>query len=431
MMEGTTACWMNRKEFFESPKGKLHLFRQRKLERFGACVRVVEPQSKSMKEADKDLLQRLVMKALEEAKQPTYRGPIGLEIDLATTSKTPPHIQTIAKNLLDLLSTRRPSVKGEERKALLYGDDSQIHALSVSCRHGQAHPYISIHSRRFSSVLKDLEVAVEALHYEDDAWNQPPDEKLDEDSIDSFRDLIKNEQRHRAALGDALYDSFFKMMRWYAQRQLLKLSRITTRELAWLYGLPKNPTAKQLYSQWNDFFQRHALRVTLSELPQTHGASDAFKRAIDSEIAAFKRRYDWIIRPLLVSVALEVIIRPPPSVPKAVLHDLDNVVRSYLLPKFVPAFGTVSDYTWTIDSDELARRAPELRRRWGDIPTPPKGTRDGVTRYEVWRLPSASDGSEGFVSVALVADDGSGGSLFRQIDDQVRRKIEFAESTLS
>jgi Holliday junction resolvase RusA-like endonuclease len=416
---------MNRKEFFESPKGKLHLFRQRKLERFGACVRGVEPQSKSMKEADKNLAQRVVVKALEEAKQPAYRGPIGLEIDLATTGKSPPHIQTIAKNLLDLL-------KGEERKALLYRDDSQIHALSVSCRHGQTHPYISIHSRRFSSVLKDLEVAVEALHSADDAWNQLRDEELDEDSIDSFKDLIKNEQRSRAALGDALYDSFFKGMRWYAQRQLLKLSRITTAELAWLYGLPKNPTSKQLYSQWNHFFQSHPLRVTLSELPQTHGASDAFKRAIDSEIAKFKRRYDWIIRPLVVSVALEVIVRPSPSVPKGVLHDLDNVVRSYLLPKFVPAFGTVSDYTWTIDFDELARRDPELRRRWGDSPTPPKGTRDGVTRFEVWRLPSASDGSEGFVSVALVADDGFGGSLVRQIDDQVRRsETEFAESTLS
>ena len=422
MMEGTTACWMNRKEFFDSPKGKVHLFRQRKLERFCACFRDVEPQSKkSMKEANKDLPQRLVMKALEEAKQPTYRGPIALEIELATTSKTPPHAQTIAKNLIDLL------------KALLYRDDNQIHALSVSCRHGQAHPYISIHSRRFSSALKDLEVAAEALHSAGGAWSQLHDEELDEDwigTIDRFKDLIKNEQRSRAALGDALYESLFKMTRWSAQRQLLKRSRITTAELAQLYRLPKNPSSEQLYSQWNHFFQNHPLRVTLSELPQTHG-SDSFKRAIDAEVAKFKKRYDWIIRPLVVSVALEVIVRPFPSMPRGSIKDLDNMVRDYLLPKFVPAFGTASHYSWTIDFDELARRAPELRRHWGDKRTPPKGTRDGVTRYEVWLLPPASDGSEVFVSVALVTDE-LDRSVFRQIDDQVSRwETELEENMLS
>ena len=405
------ACWMNRKEFFESPKGKIHLFRQRKLKRFDACFRNVEPQSKRMKEANKDL-QRLVMKALEEAKQPTYRGRIALEIELATTSKTPPHVQTIAKNLLDLL------------KALLYRDDSQIHALSVSCRHGQPHPYISIHSRRFSSFLKDLEVAVEALHSAEDAWSQLHDEELDEDSIDSidrFRDLIKNEQIIRAAHGDAWYESMFKFMRWSRQRALLKRSRITTEQLALLFCLPKNPFSEPLYSQWNHSFQNHPLRVTLSELPQKKGTSVAFKRGIDSEIKNFKQCYDWIIQPLVNPVALEVIIRLSSSVPKDDVRDLDNIVRDYLIPKFVPAFGTVSDYTWTIDFDELAKRYPELRKHWGDNPTPPKGTRDSLTRYEVWRLPPASDGSKGFVSVALIADDGLNRSVFQRIDDHVRQ----------
>jgi hypothetical protein len=262
-------------------------------------------------------------------------------------------------------------------------------------------------------------LAAEALHSADNAWSQQCDEESD--WIDNFRDLLRNEKQRRATLGDALYDGVFKMTRWSAQRALLNHSRITTAQLAWLYELPKNPFSTGLYIDLNNVFQSSPLRVTLGELPQAHGASDAFKCEIDSKIAQFKRSWDWIIRPLVVSVALEVIVRPSPSVPKGVLHDLDNVVRSYLLPKFVPAFGTLSDHAWTIDFNELARIDPNLRRRWGDNPTPPKGTRDGVTRYEVWRLTPASDGSKGFVSVALVADDGFRGSVFRQIDEQVGR----------
>ncbi|WP_230533268.1 hypothetical protein [Microvirga roseola] len=53
------------------------------------------------------------------------------------------------------------------------------------------------------------------------------------------------------------------------------------------------------------------------------GGSNAFKKAVQAEIAAFKHRWDWIINPLVVAVALEVIVRPNAATPAAVLHDLD------------------------------------------------------------------------------------------------------------
>ncbi len=130
-------------------------------------------------------------------------------------------------------------------------------------------------------------------------------------------------------------------------------------------------------------------------------------------------RWSWLIDPLVVPVALQVVVRPTPGTPKGVLHDLDNVVRDYLLPKVVPAFGTVTDHTWLVDFEELRRRDPEMADRWGPNPTPPKGTRDGVTRYEVWRLPPV-EGEPGFVSTALVADlDGAPNNI-----DLADRQIE-------
>jgi len=179
-----------------------------------------------------------------------------------------------------------------------------------------------------------------------------------------------------------------------------------------------------LHTQWKEIFRDHPLRLTLGELPLVDGQSGSFKQQIDVEIAAFKQRWDWVMQPLVNPVALEVIVSTSASVPK----DLDNIVREYLLPKFVPSFGTVTDYTFTADFEELAKRDANILMKWG--PTPPKSTRDGVTRYEVWRLPPAPPGTSGFVSVALVVDDGRRRSAFHQIDDELTRwavKVESAD----
>jgi hypothetical protein len=140
---------------------------------------------------------------------------------------------------------------------------------------------------------------------------------------------------------------------------------------------------------------------------------------VAAEIAAFKKRWDWAIDPLVVAVALEVVVRPNPNTPVAVLHDLDNIVRDYLIPGIVPAFGTVSDHRWTINFEELRASNPSLADSWGPDPTPPRSTREGVTRYEVWRLPPV-DGQPGFVSAALVADMDAKGDLMDQADEHIR-----------
>jgi len=103
-----------------------------------------------------------------------------------------------------------------------------------------------------------------------------------------------------------------------------------------------------------------------------------------------------------------------------VLHDLDNIVRDYLIPGIVPAFGTVSDQRWTIDFDKLRQRDRKLAASRGPDPTPPVGTRNGVTRYEAWRLPAAED-EPGFVSVALVADIDAKGDLMDQMDEHISK----------
>lgn len=386
-------------------------------------VNELEPQSKKMPDADRDRFQMAVSEQMTTFSRGPFAGPVALKIDLTTTSRTAPQAHTIAKNLLDLLGTRRPRVPGK-RRHLLYKDDAQIQALSVSCRHGEDHPMIYVAGRPLSGLLDDLELATEAMRInETENFGEVYRQEQEEQSIEEFRKLRRDERNQRERLGDELYDAIFKMVRGSAQRALLGRSGVDLPVLGWMYGRPKGAMSVLAAEQWAQLVGQSKLRLQMGDLPIAAGRSEPFRCRVEKEIAIFKQRWDWLINPLVIPVALEVIVRPNAATPAAVLHDLDNVVRDYLLPRIVPAFGTVTDHRWTIDFADLRRRDPRLADRWSPNPTPPAGTKQGVTRYEAWRLPAVA-GEAGFVSVALVADIDTRGDSFGRIDEWARRWIE-------
>lgn len=172
---------------------------------------------------------------------------------------------------------------------------------------------------------------------------------------------------------------------------------------------------------WEQTFASTPLRILLSELPQVDGASTLWKQEIDAKLRAFQARLGWLIDPLLVPVALEVVIKPPPPSRQNGLHDLDNVLRSYLILRVVDILKPVSHFAFTLH-EEATRQSPDELRIAGRsfrLPAPPVSTKSGVTRYEAWRLPPAKEGSQGFVSVAIVTDTSGHGDILRQIDDDL------------
>lgn len=407
------------KAFLSSDAGAAARYKQRRQRRVHILIDEIEPQSKKMSATDRAAFQTSVAEQLTSLKRSTFRGDVAVKLDLATTSKTAPHAHTIAKNLLDLLGTRQAGVAWA-KKSLLYGDDRQIQALSVSCRHGEDRPGIRIEARPFAAMLDDLELASEAVRASEMNMQAYYEEDRETESIDTFRELVGDEARERKALGDDMYDAYRNMMRWSAQRALLGRSGVNIPVLGWMYGLPRGIPTGFDKSMWAQLVGDSKLRLQVGELPIAAGGSAAFKQRVSDEIAAFKKRWDWVISPLVIAVGLEVVVRPNPKTPAAVLHDLDNIVRDYLIPGIVPAFGTVSDQRWNIDFDDLRKRDPKLAASWGANPTPPVGTRNGVTRYEAWRLP-AVEGEPGFVSVALVADIDAKGDLMDQMDEHISR----------
>jgi hypothetical protein len=272
----------------------------------------IEPQSKKMPGGERDKFQIAVADQMALAGRSAFRKGVALRLDLATKSKTAPQAHTIAKNLLDLLGEKRAGVDWPGRH-LLYADDKQIQALSVSCRHGELNPGIVIEARPFGAMLDDLELAAEATRIAEmtgDGWHRADQ---DSDAIDAFRDLRRNEPAERGRLGDELYDALIKMTRWSAQRALLSRSRLTIPVLSWLYGLPRGVASGFGSDTWVRLLSESKLRLQLGELPIATGGSNAFKQAIAAEIKAFKQRWDWLISPLVTAVALEVVVRPSPS----------------------------------------------------------------------------------------------------------------------
>jgi len=414
---------MGLNDYLNSDAGRLARFKRRKGRRVYISIHDIEPLSKKMSEPERIRFQTQVAEQLANARRSTFNGDIALSLQLATTSKNAPQAHTIAKNFLDLLGARHNAVNWS-RRHLLYKDDSQIQGLSVSCRHGNNHPEILIEARPLAAMLDDLELANDAIRrmeMENHAWYEHECE-CESDWIDSFRSTLRDEAKIRAKLGDSTYEAYLKMTRFYAQRALLARCSVKPPILSWMYGRPRSASLFFEKEMWAKMTTESYLRLQVGSLPVASGGSSAFKESVRTEIAAFKKRWDWLISPLVVPVGLEVIVRPSPKTPSGVLHDLDNIVRDYLIPEIVPSFGTVTDYRWTIDFEQLKLSDSKLAKSWG--PMPPAGTKAGVTRYEVWRLP-AVDGETGFVTAALVADIDAAGDMMEMAD---RKIVEWSET---
>ena len=409
---------MRRKSWLESDSGKIVCYRDREYRRIHVSISAIEPQSKNMRAADCDRFQTLVLEKLAAMRKRSFRGDLALRLDVRTTSPTPPHAQTIAKNVLDLLGPRRSSVVGRGRY-VLYRDDSQVQALAVSCRHGEDSPLIYIEARSMAAMREDLQLANEVIRETDMAdMTSISDEDREQESIDDLRELIRDERGARLRWGDELYSAMVKMCRHSAQNAVLRRGMVGISALCAMYGRTEGNGSTLPAGFWTPLVAKTPLRLQFGELPKKQGESRAFRERIVREIATFRKYWGWVLEPLVVPIGLEVVIRPNLEMPPAVQHDLDNVVRDYLIPKIVPSFGIVSDYRWTIDFEELRAIDPEWAERHArDMPL--RGTKAGVSGYQVWRVP-AVEGQPGFVSVALVAEEHFKGSdPFGLVDSRI------------
>jgi hypothetical protein len=371
-------------DFFTSDYGQWLLSARRSHRRIYLQINGLEPRSKSaMPVADSIAFRGTVREQLKARRRRPHRGPVVLTLRLRTSAQNPGHIHTITKNLLDLLGTR-PEASGSCR-GLLYNDDSQIHGLVVSCEHGANEPSIFISSRSLGDFRQEL-AAVAYGKAGTPQWHDLADE-------------------------DRLAASWSEKEK--AQRTLLGDSRLRIRDLAHLFRAIDQtlPFTKQLLDDLAERGESHLLeqpfRITVGEPPRDVGSSLFFRSQLSEAVAVFRERFKRLLTPLLIPVALEVVVKPPRSSTAHGVHDLDNLLRRYLIPVIVETFQPPSHFLWALERhsfDSLGIRQPLLQTRTrGRLP---QSAAIGLIRIEAWRVPrTEDDNTPGFVSLALVADD--------------------------
>lgn len=418
------------KAFLESKAGRRAVHEKRERRRVSIVIDGIEPKSKKMPKAEKCELQSAIADHLKRFKRQAFTGDIALKLQLNTTDKNAPQAHTIAKNLLDLFGLKEASVQWP-RKHLLYKDDKQIQVLSVSCRHGNNEPFIYVEATPLSVMLEELRIAAEASREDELSLEALYREDMATDWIGDYRKLVENEAKSRADYGE-LYEPYLKLTRVSAQQALLNQAGMGISVLNWLYEDPLSKLKLDGFaaSDLANLISRSILRLQFGELPIAPGSSKLFKERVAVEVQAFKERWAWILDPLEVAVGLEVIVRPNPNTPPDVLHDLDNIVRDYLIPEIVPRLKTVTDPLWLVDWEAMEKAGVYSgNKAWSSLrstPRLPASTKSGVTRYEVWRLPAVT-GQPGILSVALTADTDGRGDLIDRIQRHVKEIVEREE----
>lgn len=215
------------------------------------------------------------------------------------------------------------------------------------------------------------------------------------------------------------------------QEHLLGLGQIRLRELADLCS-PKSTAVDDAFLR---DLRRHAeervvkspFRIELPALP-TVGQAERFRGAIKHEVEAFREKLDHLMQPLKMQVGLEVIVRPRHAANESELFDLDNLVRDYLLPHVLEQFRPPSDFLHAVGFEHMPGDTPylkEMQKRRDALPT---GVATGIVQYEIFRLPPApADSPEGYVTVNLTNCAYGGESVFRRMDDVIKKAQALAE----
>lgn len=430
-------------EYLESALGRRHQ-RSRRLDRhLRILIEDIEPRGKKgMPLVDKLSFQRQVVEQMRDLNRKAFKGPILLKMSFSTTDRNPNHAHTVTKNLLDLLSFPLPELTSPIR-ALLYKDDRQVEALSVTCHHGEDVPRIFISAAPMKAFTEDLELANYVLSRRRYCSEGEILHQLSDEALNHFNDLLRDEKHYRSLLGENGYDSWLYSAKQRAQEAFLdQHARLTVEDLIHLYdatGVGRlrsksiSPTlhqfAKDIRKSREQMFCATPLRIFLEELPQEKGSSDRYKATVEKEVQQFQARFSRILEPLLIPVALEVVIKPPPPSRIRALHDLDNVLRDYLIPRVVETLKPPSDIAWTVNLMQLKNSGSKYAQHWEEkTRSMPASTKTGLTRFEAWKLPRAEDDmSPGFVSLGIVHDPAGIDSILHRLEKLLSNWEEEAE----
>lgn len=450
---------LDKGEYLESPKGQYNRYRWRRWYRRLYLDFSIEPQSKNaMSQADKIKLQREIISQMESSQiirsgRRAFKGPIAVSFSLSSTSKTPPHIHTAMKNLLDLFGKPLPA-SGIKRKGLAYYDDKQIKYLSVNYNVAQGEPKIRTTIAPLGHFLEDISFVVRILNEEWDLeienqsdYNkflqeigEEDDDYLDdeiEDAHEHFRDVRDKKGAWATFEDERDYKMFLRDAQANVQKYYLRYYRLRLEEIYHLYraaGLAKSylsyssssfEEAKRQHSvTMCKIFEKFPLRINLPGIPKKAGETKVFKEQVRKMMVEFAKKRPALV-PILIPIGLEVIFKPPKA-SEGFSKDLDNIMR-LVLPIFHEIFEPPVTPSANLDEGDI--NSPLLEEIVKGIP---KSVRRSVARYDIIEVPRQEyDGDDGYISLGIFGDIApSVYSIWNRMDDVIDQWYDEVEDQL-
>lgn len=418
---------MTKSEFLESPRGQHSRYVWRKW-RSGRLLRLGldhEPKSKKMPMKERVIFQRDVASQLKQMKRAAFRGLIAAKFIISPTSKSPPHPQSIMKNLLDLLHKQYPG-SGVSKSELPFYDDSQIKYLSVvySLRHSS--PKIEATFAPMDFFLKDLSFANQILcndfgDFSDDYkkvlneigesrdydYSRYQEEEQFDEELEELR-ALRNREGIYSEIDEDYYQSMSRFYAFRVQDYLLKGFRLSIRDIFYFYraaGFAKpfsrhsfsdvDKRLQELAQHMCDFTKRLPVRINLPQIPSQDGETPTFEAEVKRIMGAFSKRYS-ILQELQIPIGLEVIYKPPYT-SADFSKDLDNIMREYILPPFNEYFKPPVEYLANLD-------ITKVKEEWmkGRINAIPKSVRFSISRYDIMEVPRLpNDTTDGYLCIGF------------------------------
>ena len=150
-------AFIDKEPYWKTPHGQYGRYQWRKRTGWSYYSFEREPPKRSTRNPQKIDLQNEILEWVKGSGRRSYRSKIAVDISIIP-AKTPAHIHTTVKKLLDLF--QKP-VDGSRicRKGLIYQNDNQIAYLSVRYHTTDNEPSIDAQFAPFRNFLLDVELA--------------------------------------------------------------------------------------------------------------------------------------------------------------------------------------------------------------------------------------------------------------------------------
>ena len=228
---------MERGKYSRTRQGQASRMLKRHLRRFMLTIDQ-QPQSKNIRAMDAVAFQQAIVGQLQARKQSAYTGPVFLQMEFFTMSKTPPAIYRLPKNYLNLMERPRAD-SAIDHKPLLYRNDRQVKALIVRYHLDGPfeEPQVWVRAEPFRDSLADIELVdhVSKDDFEDDEdglrsyecenFREGPfhrEESWDDDDFQRLTEFEREKESYLRVLGNDGYEAQRHMMRMQAQQQHLR-----------------------------------------------------------------------------------------------------------------------------------------------------------------------------------------------------------------